>query len=121
MDKRSSDDSMVSCPCCGFPTLSERAVFEICLICWWEDDGQTDHNADSVLGGPNSHYSLAQARRNFLAHGHMYDKGNGIDMVEKPTPARQRLLSTIRAVIESGAQIDQAELDAVLLDCRNDL
>ncbi|WP_442894120.1 CPCC family cysteine-rich protein [Bradyrhizobium sp. AZCC 1721] len=30
------------CPCCGFPTLSERSAWEICCVCWWEDDGQGD-------------------------------------------------------------------------------
>ncbi|MDO8365447.1 MAG: CPCC family cysteine-rich protein [Saprospiraceae bacterium] len=53
------------CPCCHFPTLTQRKVFEICLLCNWEDDGQDDHNADQVLGGPNHDYSLTEARNNF--------------------------------------------------------
>jgi hypothetical protein len=31
------------CPCCGFVTLGERSAFEICPVCFWEDDGQDDH------------------------------------------------------------------------------
>lgn len=54
------------CPCCYFPTLSERQAFDICFLCDWEDDGQDDHNADLVLGGPNHSYSLTEARKNFV-------------------------------------------------------
>ncbi|WP_253907628.1 CPCC family cysteine-rich protein [Bacillus sp. WMMC1349] len=39
------------CPCCGFPTIEERRIFEICELCNWEDDGQDDPNADEVWGG----------------------------------------------------------------------
>ncbi|WP_198674015.1 CPCC family cysteine-rich protein [Chitinophaga alhagiae] len=27
-----------TCPCCGYITLSERGGYEICPICFWEDD-----------------------------------------------------------------------------------
>jgi hypothetical protein len=70
------------CPCCGLPTLGELNAYEICPVCWWEDDGQGDRDADVVRGGPNYEYSLTAARKNFAAHGHMYDKGRGIDVVE---------------------------------------
>jgi len=58
-----------SCPCCRFLTLSERGGYEICKVCFWEDDGQGDHDADEVRGGPNSDLSLAQARLNFAVFG----------------------------------------------------
>ena len=51
------------CPCCGERTLSERAAFEICPVCSWEDDGQTERDADVVRGGPNGTLSLADARQ----------------------------------------------------------
>lgn len=54
-----------SCPCCGYPTLAGRGTDEICEICWWEDDGQDDDQADEVAGGPNAGYSLNDARENF--------------------------------------------------------
>jgi hypothetical protein len=60
------------CPCCGYPTLSERGGYDICPICYWEDDGQDDETADPVLGGPNSDYSLTEARRNFIDGGTQY-------------------------------------------------
>jgi Cysteine-rich CPCC len=54
-----------ACPCCGYLTLSSRGDFEICNVCFWEDDCQDDHDADAVRGGPNGNLSLTQARRNF--------------------------------------------------------
>ena len=39
------------CPCCGFVTLPERGADDICPVCFWEDDGQDDHDADEVRGG----------------------------------------------------------------------
>lgn len=61
-----------TCPCCGYPTLGSRGSYETCLLCWWEDDGQDEADADEVLGGPNGNYSLAQARTNFQRHLVMY-------------------------------------------------
>lgn len=57
------------CPCCGYRTLDELGHFDICDICWWEDDGQTDADADKVYGGPNEDLSLTKARANFVRHG----------------------------------------------------
>lgn len=57
------------CPCCGFKTLDSRGGFEICEVCFWEDDGQDDHDAETIRGGPNGALSLAVARRNFARIG----------------------------------------------------
>jgi hypothetical protein len=61
-------DNYFLCPCCHFPTLTERQGYETCLLCNWEDDGQDDQNADKVLGGPNQDYSLTEARQNFIKY-----------------------------------------------------
>ena len=50
----------------------ERGAFEICFLCWWEDDGQDDADADSVRGGPNGEILLSEARANFRDHLTMY-------------------------------------------------
>lgn len=57
------------CPCCSRLTLKGRGMFEICPVCFWEDDGQDDHDADVVRGGPNRSLSLTDARRNYVAVG----------------------------------------------------
>jgi hypothetical protein len=52
--------------------LGERASYDICRICWWEDDGQDDNDADDVRGGPNGVFSLSEARANFERYLVMY-------------------------------------------------
>ncbi|MBZ3908013.1 CPCC family cysteine-rich protein [Streptomyces griseiscabiei] len=56
------------CPCCFQPTLEERANFEICPECGWEDDGQDDSDAHVVRGGPNGSLSLARARSEYAEY-----------------------------------------------------
>ena len=57
------------CPCCGYLTLPEEAdgTYEICPICFWEDDGVQLNDPD-YEGGANT-VSLKQAQRNFLEFG----------------------------------------------------
>ena len=43
-------DKKYACPCCGFRTLDDRGGDDICPVCFWEDDGQDDHDADEVRG-----------------------------------------------------------------------
>jgi hypothetical protein len=57
------------CPCCLGRTLYARGRYEICPMCFWEDDGQDDHDADEVRGGPNGTLSLTEARLNFKQFG----------------------------------------------------
>ena len=57
------------CPCCHFKTLHGRAGFELCPVCWWEDDGQDNHDADQARGGPNGTLSLTEGRKNFATYG----------------------------------------------------
>ncbi len=52
-----------SCPVCGYLTLDERDSFDICAICYWEDDGIDDFEVNEV-SGPN-HLTLAEGREIF--------------------------------------------------------
>jgi hypothetical protein len=61
-------DGPYSCPCCGHVTLHERGGYDICRKCGWEDDGQDDHDAEVVRGGPNAG-SLADARAEYVRKG----------------------------------------------------
>jgi hypothetical protein len=49
--------------------LRGRGGFEICQVCYWEDDGQDEHDADVVRGGPNGDLSLRQAQLNYRRVG----------------------------------------------------
>lgn len=93
-----TDRRVALCPCCQFPTLTENGYYEICLICWWEDDGQNEKNADKAYGGPNGDYSLTNARKNFAHHAHMYDEGKGITAVEQPSPTRRALIDYLQGI-----------------------
>lgn len=57
------------CPCCKYKTLHSRGAYEICPVCLWEDDGQDEHDADEVRGGPNRNLSIRDARENFARFG----------------------------------------------------
>lgn len=50
-----------ACPVCRVPSLNERGQYEICQVCWWEDEGIADPD---WLSGCNRR-TLAQARRQF--------------------------------------------------------
>jgi hypothetical protein len=62
-------DGPYPCPCCGCVTLDERGGYDICPVCFWEDDGQDDHDANDVRGGPNYSLSLTAARANYRQIG----------------------------------------------------
>ncbi|MGI0528220.1 hypothetical protein ABY43_29240 [Rhizobium giardinii] len=64
-----SNNPAYRCPCCHFRTLHERGGYEICPVCFWEDDGQDVHDAGDVRGGPNGTLSLTQAQFNFQQWG----------------------------------------------------
>jgi len=67
--KRSKgNNGLFCCPCCGYATLEEANGYEICHICFWEDDGQDDPEADENCGGPNN-VSLTEGRMNYLRIG----------------------------------------------------
>jgi len=72
------------CPCCKFKTLLGRAGDEICPVCFWEDDGQDEHDADLVRGGPNAHLSLQHARENFARYG--ASDSRFVEQVRAPQP-----------------------------------
>ena len=80
----SPDGTAYRCPCCGYRTLDERGGYEICSVCFWEDDGQDDHDADEVRGGPNHDLSLKKARQNFREYGACCRKM--LPHVRKPKP-----------------------------------
>ncbi|GGZ35100.1 hypothetical protein GCM10011273_22010 [Asticcacaulis endophyticus] len=84
------------------------------MICWWEDDGQDDHDANDVRGGPNGRYSLTAAHANFADHGHMYDRGKGIKIVEQPSAARSDLIDYLRSIEFSPSHADARHLGKLL-------
>ena len=57
------------CPCCGYRTLQTPDSLALCPVCWWEDDGQEDLDAEEVRMTVNGDLSLEEARRFFANCG----------------------------------------------------
>ena len=54
------------CPCCGYYTLDNEGMYDICPVCFWEDNDEVEN--------PNEYddcnkISLAEARKNYLEFG----------------------------------------------------
>jgi Cysteine-rich CPCC len=73
------------CPCCGYKTLDAPAAMVLCPVCWWEDDGQEDRDAQEVRLTVNGQLSLAQARENYARFGAAHPQF--LSHVRKPSPA----------------------------------
>lgn len=59
---------MFTCPCCGHATFAEPpGSYDICPICFWEDDATQLYYPDSS-GGANP-TSLIEAQVNFIQFG----------------------------------------------------
>jgi hypothetical protein len=71
-----------ACPCCGYKTLDEEppGTYDICRICFWEDDGVQFSDPD-YKGGANIP-SLRTAQKNYLEFGACEERC--VDFVKKP-------------------------------------
>lgn len=58
-----------TCPCCGYKTLSEEppGTYDICRVCFWEDDETQFYNPDLKKGANKT--SLRQAQKNYIEFG----------------------------------------------------
>ncbi|MDQ6944442.1 MAG: hypothetical protein M3169_18235 [Candidatus Eremiobacteraeota bacterium] len=93
--------NLAVCPCCGYPTIEARRDHDICCLCNWEDDGQDDADADNVRGGPNSDYSLTEARANFVEYRTQY-RPSDVRRFARATPtyeARSALIAAFDALL----------------------
>ena len=39
-----------TCPCCGYLTLNERGAYDICPVCFWEDDAYIVVKDGAIIG-----------------------------------------------------------------------
>lgn len=97
------EPELTPCPCCGLRSLSSRGDYEICRVCWWEDDGQDNDRADTVMGGPNYQLSLTQARVNHLREG-ISDPGR-LDLRAFQEPPEKYRVGRTFMLSEDGASI----------------
>lgn len=53
------------CPCCGYYTLCSKGLYDICPVCFWEDEDIENPNEYNEC----NRVSLNQARKNYLKFG----------------------------------------------------
>ena len=70
------------CPCCGNYTLPGAGAYDICPVCFWEDDPVQEDDPE-YEGGAND-LSLAECRRNYERFGACEERFCG--RVRKPLP-----------------------------------
>ena len=56
------------CDCCGFRTLLSKGRYEICAVCFWEDDPSVGPDNADEESGPN-HMTLTLGRENYASIG----------------------------------------------------
>ena len=77
-----------ACPCCGYKTYTEKpnGSYDICPVCFWEDDPIQLKKPDSNNGA--NKVSLKQGQRNFIEFGACTKEVT--EYVRKPTKDEQR-------------------------------
>ena len=118
------DAGRTTCPACGYPTIHERAAYEICSLCAWEDDGQDDNNhrpegyhdyflPDDVAGGPNHDYSLTEARTNFAQNMTSYRPAdNDFESERAMTAVKRDIVKAYDRAVDGLIDVERAEEDA---------
>lgn len=56
------EETLIDCLCCGYRTIDERGNYDICKVCFWEDDGNF---LDPECYSSANRMNLSQARINF--------------------------------------------------------
>lgn len=72
------------CPCCDYFTLSLEEDYEICPVCFWEQD-YFDIELPDEESGANHGLTIREARKNFLILG-----ACSSDMVKHVLPLQKR-------------------------------
>jgi hypothetical protein len=64
-----SSQIFYTCPCCGYKTRDneQHGSYDICPICYWEDDAFQVEDPDTDMGA--NPISLRQAQKNFKEFG----------------------------------------------------
>ena len=60
---------MDTCPCCGYKVFERSSNYEVCPICFWEDDAI--QSADPWFCGGANAPSLAEAQKHYEKFGAM--------------------------------------------------
>ena len=80
--KKATDRDVLPCMCCAHLSIEEYGTFEICPVCFWDDDNLQKKDPDRA-GGTNA-LSLNQSRENYRIFGAVKEK-----FIKKVRPPRQ--------------------------------
>ena len=81
-----SEKERFRCPCCGYYTLPGSGAYDICPVCFWEDDPLQEDDPD-MEGGANEP-SLNECRGNYRRYQACEERF--ILQVRKPFPEEIR-------------------------------
>jgi len=76
---------MNQCPCCDYFTLTPEADYEICPICFWEQD-YFDIELPDEISSANHGLTIREARFNFRTCG-----ASCSEMVKNVLPSNKRI------------------------------
>lgn len=68
------------CPCCGYNTLTSKGHYDLCEVCFWEDDPL--QREDPKYDGGANEMCLNKAKENYDKFGAVSD--NFVKLVRKP-------------------------------------
>lgn len=97
----------VTCFVCGHRTLDERCDWDVCPVCFWEDDVLVADGQD-VSSSANGGIMVSQAQANFMLFGAISndainnvrpaDENEGLDPAWKPLDAALELVEKVRTI-----------------------
>ena len=82
MKTKKEDSEKFKCPCCGYYTLPGAGAYDVCPVCFWEDDPVQEDDPD-YAGGAND-LSLNECRKNYEIYGACEERFK--ERVRKPLP-----------------------------------
>jgi plasmid stability protein len=97
---------MHPCPCCGYRTLPERAEYDLCPVCWWEDEGLEPWE----FSGPNAQ-TLVEAQQEYLADERPYRRRDGKVRAPRKREARDPDWSPIDVTDDVLQRAEQARAE----------
>ena len=71
------------CPCCGCLTIQEPGEYDLCPVCFWEDD--PSQSSDPKFAGGANGYALESGRLSYRAIG--ASSRSFLGNVRKPLPS----------------------------------
>ncbi|MDJ0940838.1 MAG: CPCC family cysteine-rich protein [Woeseiaceae bacterium] len=109
-------DVVHPCPCCGFIVFTDLQGWEICPICFWEDDPiqlcdpwyEGGANTLSLVQSQKNFVELGAMERRFLKHVRAPRDSDRRDPKWRPVRKEDRAFATTPAAL-----FDQAGTDAI--------